>query len=50
MPEEAPEIILHFENAPIFQDDHLVLSGVNFSMERGEFVYLIGRVEAANPV
>jgi len=38
------ERVVFFENASIFQEDHLVLSGVNFSMTRGEFVYLIGRV------
>ena len=36
--------IIHFENAYIYQDDHLVLSNVNFSLSEGEFVYLIGRV------
>jgi cell division transport system ATP-binding protein len=36
--------VIHFENASIFQDDHLVLSGVNITLSRGEFVYLIGRV------
>ena len=41
MPEE---IVIQFENASIFQDDHLVLSGINFTLARGEFVYLIGRV------
>lgn len=38
------DTIIRFENASIFQDDHLVLSGVNFTLARGEFVYLIGRV------
>jgi len=41
MPEE---LVIQFENASIFQDDHLVLSGVNFSLTRGEFIYLIGKV------
>jgi cell division transport system ATP-binding protein len=36
--------VIQFENASIFQDDHLVLSGVNIILNRGEFVYLIGRV------
>jgi cell division transport system ATP-binding protein len=36
--------IILFENAYIYQDDHLVLSNVNFSVSKGEFVYLIGRV------
>ncbi len=34
--------ILSLENASIFQNDHLVLSQVEFSIEKGEFVYLIG--------
>lgn len=41
MPEEY---VIQFENASIFQDDHLVLSDVNFTLSKGEFVYLIGRV------
>jgi cell division transport system ATP-binding protein len=40
----AEENIVVFENASIFQEDHLVMSGVNFTLARGEFVYLIGRV------
>lgn len=38
------EFVIQFENASLFQDDHLVLSGVSFTLSRGEFVYLIGRV------
>lgn len=38
------ETVIRFENANIFQDDHLVLTGVNFSLARGAFAYLIGRV------
>ena len=41
MPED---FVIQFENASIFQDDHLVLSDVNFTLAKGEFVYLIGRV------
>lgn len=41
MPDDS---VIVFENASIFQDDHLVLSGVNFSIKKGEFAYLIGRV------
>jgi cell division transport system ATP-binding protein len=40
----SEESVIQFENASIFQDDHLVLSGVNITLNRGEFVYLIGRV------
>jgi cell division transport system ATP-binding protein len=48
IPEETTPVpsenVVVFENASIFQEDHLVMSGVNFSLARGEFVYLIGRV------
>jgi cell division transport system ATP-binding protein len=36
--------IIQFQDASIFQDDHLVLSDVSFSVAQDEFVYLIGRV------
>ncbi len=38
---DAP--IVQVKNAQIFQADKPVLNEVNFSMEKGEFVYLIGR-------
>lgn len=38
------DTIIEFQNASIFQDDYLVLSDVSFKVNRGEFVYLIGRV------
>lgn len=41
MPDES---VIQFENASIFQDDHLVLSGVDLNIRKGEFTYLIGRV------
>ena len=41
MPEE---FVIQFENAAIFQDDHLVLTDINFTLRKGEFAYLIGRV------
>ncbi len=37
------ESIVQIENANIFIGKHLVLSGVNFTINRGEFVYLIGK-------
>ncbi|MFW5891674.1 MAG: cell division ATP-binding protein FtsE [bacterium] len=40
----ALDVIIDFQNADIFQLDHLVLTGVNFSIKKGEFVYLIGKV------
>ena len=48
VPEETMPVpienVVVFENASIFQEDHLVMSGVNFALARGEFVFLIGRV------
>lgn len=38
------DTVIEFSNAKISQKDHLVLSNVNFKIDRGEFVYLIGRV------
>ena len=37
------EAILSLQNAEIFQRENLVLSNVNLSINRGEFVYLIGK-------
>ena len=38
-----PETILQLKNASIFQGDSLVLSDVNVEMNKGDFVYLIGK-------
>ena len=38
------DLIIQFNDCPIFQKDHLILSHVTFSVEKGEFVYLIGKV------
>ncbi len=35
--------ILYLRNAEIFQREKLILSNVNVSVEKGEFVYLIGK-------
>ncbi len=35
---------IEFNNVSISIKDHLVLSDVNFSIEKGEFVYIIGKV------
>ncbi|CAM1363833.1 Cell division ATP-binding protein FtsE [Tenacibaculum litopenaei] len=35
--------VLHLENADIYQRDNLVLSKVNFTLEKGDFYYLIGK-------
>lgn len=37
------EAILSLQNAQIFQRENLVLSDVNLNINRGEFVYLIGK-------
>ena len=37
------ETVLHLKNAAIYQGDSLVLSNVNFEMNKGDFVYLIGK-------
>lgn len=36
--------VIEFTNCSIWQHDHLVLSDVNFSVRRNEFLYLIGKV------
>jgi cell division transport system ATP-binding protein len=38
------DTIIEFRNCIIWQQDHLVLSDVNFKVDKGEFVYLVGRV------
>ena len=35
--------IVHLKGADIFQQDHLVLKNVNLNINKGEFVYLIGK-------
>ncbi len=35
--------VLHLKDASIYQGDNLVLSDVSVSVEKGEFVYLIGK-------
>jgi cell division transport system ATP-binding protein len=35
--------IIRLENVSIFQKHNLVLSGVNFTVDKGEFVYLVGK-------
>ncbi len=36
--------IIEFNSCAIWQQDHLVLTDVNFSVKRSEFLYLIGKV------
>lgn len=38
-----PETVLQLKEASIYQGESLVLSKVNFEMEQGDFVYLIGK-------
>ena len=38
------EPIIEIKNASIFQRENLVLSDVNLTLHKGEFIYLIGRV------
>ncbi len=40
----SAESIIQFSNASIAINDHLILSEVNFTAEKGEMVYLIGKV------
>ena len=35
--------IISFNEAQIYQRDHLILKDVSFDIKKGEFVYLIGR-------
>lgn len=39
----SSEPLVKVSNANIFQDNVTVLSGINFEIEKGEFVYLVGR-------
>lgn len=39
----ALDTIVELKDANIYQDDHLVLTSVNFSINKGDFVYLIGK-------
>ena len=37
------EPVVSISEASIFQEDHTVLSDIGFSIDKGEFIYLIGR-------
>lgn len=39
----SQEPVVRLSNASIFQEEKTVLSDINFTIEKGEFVYLIGR-------
>jgi cell division transport system ATP-binding protein len=40
----ALDMIIEFTGCEIWQQDHLVLSDVNFRVDKGEFIYLVGKV------
>ena len=40
------DIVVSIQNANIYQGDNLVLERVSFTVERGEFVYLVGKTGA----
>lgn len=45
MQENLPlDVIIELKDCLIWQRDHLVLSNVNLTVSRGEFMYLVGRV------
>ena len=37
------DIVISIENANIFQGDSLILRDVNFTVNKGEFIYLVGK-------
>lgn len=39
----VPDIVIDLEDLSVFHEHFLVLSGVNLHIERGQFVYLVGR-------
>ena len=45
MQENLPlDVIIEFKDCQIWQQDHLVLTNVNLSVGKGEFMYLVGKV------
>ena len=42
----SSEPIVHIKNASILQEGNTILKNVNFSIEKGEFVYLVGKTGA----
>ena len=46
MSDFSSEPIVSVKDATIFQETNAVVSGVNFDIQKGEFVYLIGRTGA----
>ena len=46
MDDFSSEPIVSIKDATIFQETNAIVSGVNFDIDKGEFVYLIGRTGA----
>ena len=45
MQETLPlDVIIELKDCLIWQQDHLVLSGVSLSVRKGEFMFLVGKV------
>ena len=40
----ALDTIIEFKKASVYQSDNLILADVNLKIEKGEFIYLIGKV------
>jgi len=40
----TPDSIIYLENASIIQNNSIVLSNINLNVNKGEFIYLIGKV------
>ncbi|HOO98891.1 MAG TPA: ATP-binding cassette domain-containing protein [Bacteroidales bacterium] len=38
------DVIIELRDCEIWQQDHLVMTGVNLSVRRGEFIYVVGKV------
>ena len=37
-------MLINYSNVNIYQDDRLILKDVNFQVNEGEFIYIIGKV------
>ncbi len=37
------DTIINFQDVPVYQKDNLILSDVSFTLEKGEFLYIIGK-------
>jgi len=40
---DMSELVVNLENVNIYQSGSLILQDVNFKVEKGEFVYLVGK-------